>query len=308
MEELAASAAKVGPDPHTDAGRAPMPNTPAPALNAALESHVEGSRLSETEKKTLSQMRAAVIEQGALEEDFDNPSLVRFLKARDWNVKKASKLFMNHLNWRQEFVPHGYIRDEDIPNELAAEKLYLQGFDKLGRPLSLTMVRKHDAAKRNLEEFQRLLVYGSDKAIARMPPGVEQFVGLLDLTGIGYKNMDTGALRFLFDFLQGFYPERLGFLIMLNAPSAFGMVWKVVSPFIHQKTRDKLVFCNHKTLVDKVVPKYFELDQVPVEYGGTGKLVRIQDQKFPGWPPELPAYVKRAQASGKGPDIDSPFA
>lgn len=35
-----------------------------------------------------------------------------------------------------------------------------------------------------------------------MPPGVEQFVGLLDLTNIGYKNLDTGALRFLFDFLQ----------------------------------------------------------------------------------------------------------
>jgi hypothetical protein len=47
--------------------------------------------------------------------------------------------------------------------------------------------------------------------------------------------------------------------------------------------------------VEKVVPKYFDLDQVPVEYGGTGKLVLIQDQRFPGWPPELPAYVKRAQ-------------
>jgi hypothetical protein len=35
-----------------------------------------------------------------------------------------------------------------------------------------------------------------------MPPGVEQFVGLLDFAKIGYKNLDTGALRFVFDFLQ----------------------------------------------------------------------------------------------------------
>lgn len=97
IENLAASAAKVGPDPHSEAGRAPMPETPAPVLNAALENHADGSRLSENDKKTLGQMRAAVLEQGAFEEDLDNPSLARFLKARDWNVKKASKLFMNHL-------------------------------------------------------------------------------------------------------------------------------------------------------------------------------------------------------------------
>jgi hypothetical protein len=48
--------------------------------------------------------------------------------------------------------------------------------------------------------------------------------------------------------LQGYFPERLGFLIMLDAPSAFGMVWKVVSPFVHQNTRDKVIMqfsCRH---------------------------------------------------------------
>lgn len=64
--------------------------------------------------------------------------------------------------WRQEFVPHGYIRDEDIANELAAEKLYLQGFDKLGRPLSLTMVRKHDG-----KAMKKILSYCQQKAVYR---------------------------------------------------------------------------------------------------------------------------------------------
>jgi hypothetical protein len=47
-------------------------------------------------------------------------------------------------------VPNGYIRDEEIANELAAEKVYLQGFDKLGRPLSLTVIRKHDGEQKQV--------------------------------------------------------------------------------------------------------------------------------------------------------------
>jgi hypothetical protein len=98
VERAAAVAtAATKTDPQSEAGRAPMPETSDPALKSALAKPSDHTSLPEDKLRTLAQMRGAVLEQGAMKEDVDDPSLLRFLKARDWNIKKASKLFVDHL-------------------------------------------------------------------------------------------------------------------------------------------------------------------------------------------------------------------
>lgn len=53
-------------------------------------------------------------------------------------------------------MPNGFISDEEVKNELAQKKLFVQGFDKKGRPLGVVFGAKHYSAKRNLEEFRRM--------------------------------------------------------------------------------------------------------------------------------------------------------
>jgi hypothetical protein len=54
------------------------------------------------------------------------------------------------------------------------------------------------------------------------------------------NRMQNKRMNSLLVFLQGYYPERLGTLFILNAPFIFGAVWKVVSPFIDSRTRKKV--------------------------------------------------------------------
>ncbi|KAF3334091.1 Phosphatidylinositol/phosphatidylcholine transfer protein SFH11 [Carex littledalei] len=85
----------------------------------------------------------------------DNFALRRFLRARDLDIEKASSLFFKYLKWRRQSVPNGFISESEIQNELPQRKLFMQGFDKAGRPILVGFAAKHDYSKRHMDEFKR---------------------------------------------------------------------------------------------------------------------------------------------------------
>lgn len=85
----------------------------------------------------------------------DDLTLRRFLRARDLDVEKASELFLRYLKWRQTFVPDGSISLSQVPHEVAQNKMFLQGLDKQGRPISVVLGARHFQYKGSLDEFKR---------------------------------------------------------------------------------------------------------------------------------------------------------
>ena len=96
---------------------------------------------------------------GNVLQEVDDLMLRRFLRARDWDIEKGSNMFLKYLKWRRSFVPNGSISPSEIPNEIAQNKMFLQGFDKKGRPIGVAFGARHFQNKRNPEEFKRMLFY-----------------------------------------------------------------------------------------------------------------------------------------------------
>ena len=83
----------------------------------------------------------------------------RFLRARDLDIEKASALFLKYLKWRHSFVPNGSISVTEVPNEIAQNKMFMQGLDKKGRPVTLVFGAKHFQNKHNIDEFKRMVPF-----------------------------------------------------------------------------------------------------------------------------------------------------
>ncbi|KAK4264588.1 hypothetical protein QN277_025744 [Acacia crassicarpa] len=221
-------------------------------------------------------MRAVVEAKDPSAKEADDLMIRRFLRARDLDIEKSSAMFLKYLKWRRSCVPNGLISESEIPNELAQEKVYMQGIDKKGRPIGVAFGAKHYQNPDGLDEFKRLVAYVLDKVTSRIPPGQEKFVVVADLKGWRYANSDVRGYLAALSILQDYFPERLGKLFIVHASSIFMTVWKMVYPFIDNKTKKKIMFVE-KSKIKSTLMEEIDESQIPEIYGGKLPLVLIQD-------------------------------
>ncbi|KAH9613633.1 hypothetical protein KSS87_019948 [Heliosperma pusillum] len=121
------------------------------------------------EQQNLSLMRAYLESHDPSSKEVDDVTLGRFLRARNLDVEKAALLFLKYQNWRNNFVPKGYISEAEVQDDLAQNKAFLGGFDKKKRPVAVIYGNRHTQHSKagGLDEFKRFCVYTLDKIIAR---------------------------------------------------------------------------------------------------------------------------------------------
>ncbi|EOY10396.1 Sec14p-like phosphatidylinositol transfer family protein isoform 3 [Theobroma cacao] len=105
-------------------------------------------------------------------------SISRYLRARNWSTKKASKMLKETLKWRLQYKPEK-IRWEDIAHEAETGKIYRANYcDKLGRPV---LVMRPGFQNTNSTSGQiKYLVYCMENAIMNLTQDQEQMVWLVD--------------------------------------------------------------------------------------------------------------------------------
>ncbi|CAN4114026.1 unnamed protein product [Withania somnifera] len=227
----------------------------------------------------LTQMRKSVEKLGSSTESYGEKTLMRFLIARSMDPEKAAKMFCQWQKWRGEMVPIGYIPDSEVADELAAEKIYLQGLSKNGHPVMIVKVNKHFPSKDQVQ-FKKFVVHLLDKTIASSfrgrEIGNEKLIGILDLQSITYSNVDARGLITGFQFLQAYYPERLATCYLLHMPQFFVTVWRFVCRFLEKATQEKIRIVTNEEQKEEFIRAVGE-DVLPEEYGGRAELVLLQD-------------------------------
>ncbi|EFA82279.1 cellular retinaldehyde-binding/triple function domain-containing protein [Heterostelium album PN500] len=221
--------------------------------------------LLEIKRKLKENNDSIVLEEKA---KLDDSMILRFCRARKWNLNDAYTMLFNALLFRATFQNTGVdaITEETVDNEMKAGKSFFHGSDKEGRPVCIVRTRKHDSSQRDLEEAQRYCVYVMETGKALLPPGIETCTLIFDMSSFSTKNMDYPLVKFMVDMFQKYYPESLARCLILNAPWVFMGVWNIIKHWLDPYTVSKISFVKTRQLID-----YIPADQLLMAYGGESK-------------------------------------
>lgn len=242
-------------------------------------------------------------------------SIARYLTARNWNVKKATKMLKDSLKWRAEYKP-----DEICWDEVAAEaetgKIYRANYcDKSGR--SVLVMRPAKQNTKSTKGQIRYWVYCMENAILNLRPGQDQMVWLIDFEGFNLSHISIKVTKETAHVLQNHYPERLGVAILYNAPKIFEPFWMVGKQFLEPKTCNKVKFgYSDDQNTKKMMEELFNVDELESCFGGNnpttfeindyGARMREDDKRMPlFWNPENNTAATEEYVMSNGSSLHS---
>ncbi|XP_035706073.1 SEC14-like protein 1 isoform X2 [Folsomia candida] len=212
--------------------------------------------LSPLEESQLIQLRTWVahLQKGKMPSD---AILLRFLRAREFNIEKAREMLSQSLTWRKKFQLDKILSEYEAPEVI---KNYFPGcwhnWDKDGRPLFVLRLGVMDVKglmKTVGEEgLLRLTLHICEEGLrlteeATVQSGypITTWTLLLDLEGLNMRHLWTPGIKTLLriiEIVEANYPETMGRVLIIRAPRVFPILWTIVGAFIDERTCLKFVF------------------------------------------------------------------
>ncbi|XP_030625323.1 SEC14-like protein 2 isoform X2 [Chanos chanos] len=238
--------------------------------------------LSPAQTDVLAQFRGRV---GDILPQLPNQSdhyLLRWLRARSFNVEKAEVMLRKHLEFRKHMKADTIVDDWKPPEVI--EKYVsggMCGYDREGSPIwydvigpldpkgLLMSASKQDFLKTKIRDTE-LLRRECERQSQKLGKNVETITLIYDCEGLGMKHLWKPAVEAYGEILTMFeenYPEGLKRLFLIKAPKLFPIAYNLVKHFLCEETRQKIIVlgANWKD----VLRKYIDPEQLPVVYGGT---------------------------------------
>lgn len=238
--------------------------------------------LTPAEQAQVHQLRMLLETEGCTKR-LDTLTLLRFLRARKFDVNAAKQMFMDCEAWRAETKLDDIVPTWDFPEKAEMFKYYPQYYhktDKDGRPVYIEQLGKIDLGPlykittpermlTNLAvEYERLADQRLPACSRKSGHLLETCCTIMDLKGVTltkipsvYSNISQASTL-----SQNYYPERLGKLYLINAPWGFSTIWSVLKGWIDPVTVQKIKILGsgyQKELLSQV-----PAENLPVEFGG----------------------------------------
>ncbi|KAF9114312.1 hypothetical protein BGX27_011213 [Mortierella sp. AM989] len=209
--------------------------------------------------------------------------VLRFLRARKWNVEKAMEMLILALEWRITMGVDEIVQESEdsieakypgFLEQLKSGKVIFRGRDRQGRPLCLLDPSFHHPHAQSQQAIEKLAIYVIETGRLMMTPPTETISVVFNMTNFSMSNMDWPTTKFFIHAAEACYPELLGVCLVHKAPWIFGALWKAISPMIDPAIRAKIKFThNHHDLVEFIErdqlmhnKAYNGLDETPYEY------------------------------------------
>ncbi|OXA48690.1 CRAL-TRIO domain-containing protein T23G5.2 [Folsomia candida] len=255
---------------------------------------VENLSLTRAEKQKLDQFKEAISKITFPAEWMQQElTLVRYLRAREWDVRRAKSMLQETVAWWEENNMKD-IQNEDWTDVEKDYPLHTDGVDKLGQPAIVYALAEWDlrgaAVQGRMNRVIRWFVKGYDdvhtKSFEYQKLGKTngtQWNVIADMDKLSrQQQLCIQCLRFYTELgvlLESRYPGAISKMFAINSPSIFQVILGVVNPILSKSTLNALkVLGTNKEEWSKVVYAHFEKDQLPENLGGTRKYAPVWNE------------------------------
>jgi len=194
-------------------------------------------------------------------------TLVRYLRARDHDDKKALAMLRKSLAWRRTVEPEILIC-KSCQVDGTSHSMRGVGVSKNGHPVFYSQFT--GVTCRDPDQNVNHLIFKLENAFKSEHVTAESFVWVIDFAGFSRKDLGVGIARQSLRLFQDQYPERLGCAFLLDAPVIFAAFWKIVKPWIDAETLRKVRFLRlsdiDETLSLDMAPELVERIKTEVEH------------------------------------------
>lgn len=219
---------------------------------------------------------------------------LRFQRAAKNNVDRGRKRYLKTLKWREQYKMDTILSEPHVHFEFIKQHYphYFHFTGKKGQPVyfempartNLSALRQGGVTLDILLRHYAMVTEFTWQYVSR--DDLQQSIYVIDLQGIRPRDFVGECVTFVRKacaFCNQHYPERSGCILVINVPSYFALIWRVVKKFADRKTLDKVKILRGKDEILDGLLEFIDIDNIPPEYGGNSMPLGEAPEEKPLW-------------------------